>query len=146
MRQMLEEEWEASQDADLIMYHPKAAGGYDIAEKLGIPLIITLPWPPMTPTRAFPCILFSGVKLGGWFNRLSYSFLPYAAAMCLALINCWRRDVLGLPSRRITACTRVRSNKESVPGLYSYSPHVLSRPSDWSETAVASGYFSRPGE
>jgi len=81
MRRMLEEEWQASQGADLIIYHPKAAGSYDIAEKLNIPLLISLPLPLLTPTRAFPCTLFSKVKLGGWFNRLSYSFIIYADAM-----------------------------------------------------------------
>jgi len=141
MRRMLEEEWEASQDADLIIYHPKAAGGYDIAEKRGIPLIISLPLPLLTPTRAFPCILFSRVKLGGWFNRVSYSFLRYASAMYMGLINRWRREVLKLPSRRITSGTQIRSNGEPVPVLYSYSPHVLPRPSDWPETAVATGYW-----
>ena len=141
MRRMLEEEWQASQGADLIIYHPKAAGGYDIAEKLNIPLIISLPLPLMTPTRAFPCILFSKVKLGGWFNRLSYSFIPYAAAMYSGLINRWRREVLDLPPRRITAGARVRSNGEPVPVLYAYSPHVLPRPNDWPETAVVTGYW-----
>ena len=34
MRRMLDEEWAAAQGSDLIVYHPKAAGGYHIAEKL----------------------------------------------------------------------------------------------------------------
>ena len=32
MRRMLEEEWKAAQGSDVIIYHPKAVGGYDIAE------------------------------------------------------------------------------------------------------------------
>jgi sterol 3beta-glucosyltransferase len=141
MRRMLDEEWAASRDADLIIYHPKAVGGYDIAEKRGIPLIISLPLPLMTPTRAFPCILFSRVKLGGWFNRLSYSFLRYAAAMYSGLINRWRKDTLSLPPRRVTTGTRTRGNGESVPVLYSYSPHVLPRPADWPATDLVTGYW-----
>jgi len=30
---MLEKEWQAAQGADLIIYHPKTDGGYDMAEK-----------------------------------------------------------------------------------------------------------------
>ncbi len=141
MRRMLEEEWIASQDSELIIQHPKAVGGYDIAERLGIPLIISLPLPLMTPTRAFPCILFSTVKLGGWFNRISYAFLRYAAAMYSGLINRWRRETLLLPPRRVTSGTLARSNGEPVPALYSYSPHVLPRPADWPPNALVTGYW-----
>ncbi len=141
MRRMLDEEWRAAQGSDLIIYHPKAAGGYDIAEKLDVPLITSIPLPLLTPTRAFPCVLFSRVKLGGCFNRLSYSFLRYAGIMYGGLINRWRKEVLDLPPRRVTAGTLVRSNGRLVPVMYSYSPHVVPRPDDWPETTVATGYW-----
>ena len=141
MRRMLEEEWKAAQGSDVIIYHPKAVGGYDIAEKLDVPLIISIPLPLLTPTRAFPCVLFSRVKLGGWFNRLSYSFLRYAEAIYGKTINTWRREVLDLPPRGITTGTLTRKNGQPVPVMYSYSSHVVPRPDDWPETTVVIGYW-----
>jgi len=41
---MLEEEWKAAQSSGVIIYHPKAAGSYDIAEKLDAPLFISIPY------------------------------------------------------------------------------------------------------
>lgn len=145
VRRMLEEQWKAAQGSDVIIYHPKAAGGYDIAEKLDVPLIISIPLPLLTPTRAFPCVLFSRLKLGGWFNRLSYSFLRYAGAMYGGVINTWRQEILELPPRRITAGSLVRRNGEPVPVMYSYSPLVVPRPDDWPETTVATGYWFLDG-
>lgn len=146
MRRMLEEEWKAAQGSDLIIYHPKAAGGYDIAEKLDVPLIISIPLPLLTPTRAFPCVLFSRLKLGGWFNRLSYSFLRYAEAIYGKTINTWRREVLDLPPRRITAGTLARKKGQPVPVMYSYSSHIVPRPDDWPETTVVTGYWFLNGD
>ncbi|MBT3256218.1 MAG: glycosyltransferase family 1 protein [Deltaproteobacteria bacterium] len=146
MRRMLEEEWKAAQGSDVIIYHPKAAGGYDIAEKLDVPLFISIPLPLLAPTRAFPCVLFSRVKLGGWFNKLSYSFLRYAAAIYGKTINTWRREILELPPRRITAGTLTRRNGQPVPIMYSYSSHVIPRPDDWPETTVVTGYWFLNGD
>ena len=36
-RTMLGDQWAASRDAELLVYHPKALGGPHIAERLGIP-------------------------------------------------------------------------------------------------------------
>jgi sterol 3beta-glucosyltransferase len=57
---------------DVIVYHPKALGSYHIAEKLEIPLILSLALPLYTPTSAFPAPMLPAVHLGGWLNRLSY--------------------------------------------------------------------------
>jgi sterol 3beta-glucosyltransferase len=67
MRAMLEEEWQAAQAfaPDLLLYHPKMLGSYHIAEKLAIPLVIAIPLPFYTPTRAFPNPFFAGLRLGG---------------------------------------------------------------------------------
>jgi len=53
IRAALEDEWRAAQShqPDLIVYHTKSLGSYHIAEKLGVPQVLTLPL-PITPTRA----------------------------------------------------------------------------------------------
>jgi sterol 3beta-glucosyltransferase len=71
-RRMLVDEWEAARDADAIVYHPKAFGGYHIAEALGVPGFLALPVPALSPTRAFPTPVLPLPNLGGPLNRLSY--------------------------------------------------------------------------
>jgi sterol 3beta-glucosyltransferase len=74
MRHSMDDEWNAARtfQPDLILFHPKCLGSYHIAEKLGIPAVMSLPLPFYTPTREFPNPFLSGVRLGGGFNRLSY--------------------------------------------------------------------------
>src|SRR5690606_2584031 len=45
MRRMLDDEWAAAQGVDAIIYHPKSMGGVHIAEKLNIPVIMSIPLP-----------------------------------------------------------------------------------------------------
>lgn len=140
IRRMLDEAWVAAQEAEVIIYHPKALGGYHIAEKLGIPAFMSLPLPLYTPTSAFPNLMLPNLKLGGWFNKLTYKILPLLTAPYMDVVNQWRSEVLNLPPRSFLASELVRSNGQPVPVLYSYSQHVFPRPDDWPETTVATGY------
>ena len=56
MRGTLVDEWEAvaSQQADAVVYHPKAMGGYHVAEALGVPGFLAPASPALSPTREFP--------------------------------------------------------------------------------------------
>src|SRR5690606_35913628 len=72
LRRMLEDEWRGAQDTQMIVYHPKALGGYHIAEKLGVPGILSIPLPLYTPTAAFPIPLMGSANLGPLLNRWSY--------------------------------------------------------------------------
>src|SRR3712207_7422292 len=49
---VLDQEWAASQGADALVYHPKALGGYHIAEALDVPGFLAHPVPMFSPTRA----------------------------------------------------------------------------------------------
>jgi sterol 3beta-glucosyltransferase len=49
-QQMLVDEWEAARGTDAVVYHPKALGGYHIAEALGVPGFLALPVPALSPT------------------------------------------------------------------------------------------------
>jgi sterol 3beta-glucosyltransferase len=61
MQRTIDDEWRAAQAVrpDLIVYHPKMLGSYHIAEKQGIPLVMAIPLPCYTPTRAFPHPFFA---------------------------------------------------------------------------------------
>ncbi|OBY76307.1 hypothetical protein BBG47_27940 [Paenibacillus sp. KS1] len=54
MRQMLEDLWQASENAEAIIYPPKVLGGYDIAQKRKIPAFTAHPTPIIIPTGNFP--------------------------------------------------------------------------------------------
>lgn len=103
MEQMLTDLWAAShtQEAEALIFHPKALAGADIAEKLDIPVFAAHPVPLLMPTSRFanPALPFdSGM---GWLNRMSYSMNRLLSAPFLNLLNRWRRETLGLPARRL---------------------------------------------
>jgi sterol 3beta-glucosyltransferase len=140
LRQMLDDAWKASQDAEAIIYHPKALAGYHIAEKLNIPAFMSIPLPLFTPTKEFPVpILSPNIRLGGWFNRLSYSAMKLVSAPYTGMINDWREQSLGLSRRKFDEL--IRADGTPIPVLYSYSSHVVPRPADWPEWVHATGYW-----
>jgi sterol 3beta-glucosyltransferase len=138
LRRMLESAWRAAQDSDAIVYHPKAMGGYHIAEKLNIPGCLAIAAPAFSPTAEFANPLLTTANLGGLLNRWSYGLLAFASlAPYRKLINEWRRDVLGLPPFNDDSVLRGRP----VPKLYFYSPHLLPTPADWDAHSVATGFW-----
>jgi sterol 3beta-glucosyltransferase len=143
IRATINDSWAAAQasNPNVIIYHPKALGGYHIAEKLGIPGILSLPLPAYTPTSAFPNpILMSRARFGGFFNTLTYRVMPLLSAPYAGAVNDWRTSV-GLPRRSMFASELRRADGSPVPVLYSYSPHVVPTPPDFPPTTLASGYW-----
>lgn len=140
IRHMLEDAWAAAQGADAIIYHPKTLAGHSLAEKLRVPLFLSLPLPMYAPTRAFPNPAFH-LPLGAWANRLTYAILPLLSAPYMGTVNAWRREKLGLPPRSRFASETVGHDGQPVPALYSYSAHVVPTPPDWPASAVATGYW-----
>lgn len=149
-RRMLEEAWAsaqptAGQKIDAILYHPKALGGYDLAEKLDIPGFLTLPFPAYVPTREFPAVVFPEWQIGGWYNKASYLFTTKMAQATMGgVINSWRQETLQLPKRPVMASELIRKrghHRGDVPVLHCYSPHVLPTPADWPKSAVTTGYW-----
>lgn len=140
IRHMLDDAWAAAQGADAIIYHPKTLAGHSLAEKLNVPLFLSLPLPMYTPTRAFANPAFN-LPLGSWANRLTYALLPLLSAPYMGTVNNWRRDTIGLPPRSRFASETTTSNGQPIPALYSYSPHLVPTPSDWPESSVATGYW-----
>jgi sterol 3beta-glucosyltransferase len=143
LRQSMEEEWQAAQAfrPDLLIYHPKSLGFYHIAERLGIPAFLSLPLPFYTPTAAFPHPVFPNLKLGGWYNRLSYAPMAWSTAMYAGETNAFRVKSLGLPPRPRFASQIVTAAGQPVPILYSYSPSILPVPADYPPHVHVTGYW-----
>ncbi len=138
LRRMLDDALVASEGAELVIYHPKALGGYSLAEKLGIPGILALPLPLYSPTAAFPSPIIPVGSLGPALNRLSHRvMIGLTSASVRGVLNRWRKEALGLPPAR----DELRLRGRPVLRLYGYSPAVLPTPVDWDRSSVATGYW-----
>ena len=133
----LADEWESTQNAEVLIYNPAIFGGYDIAEKLGVPTFAAFPAPMYSPTKEFPSPFFPFSNLGP-LNKFSHQlFAKLGPAMFRRPINDWRRDVLGLPPAKGDNLL----NGKPIPKLYAYSKVVVPRPKDWDESSVVTGYW-----
>jgi sterol 3beta-glucosyltransferase len=141
-RKTLAEEWAAARDAELVIYHPQAVGGYHIAEALGIPGIMADPLPTWIPTGEFPNFTFPDLKLGRWFNRATYRLLPVLTAVMFgSVVKKWREEILKMAPRSRFKREFVRSDGRPVPVLCAFSRHVLPPPADWPVNVHVTGYW-----
>lgn len=135
LQQTLDEEWAAAQGTDAVVYHPKAMGGYHIAEKLRVPAFIAHPVPLLSPTQEFPSPALPFGNLGV-LNRISYK--PLMSAMngpFSGVVNTWRKNVLGLPPVK----NQFLRDGQLIPKLYGYSRHVVPTPVDWDDSTIVTG-------
>jgi sterol 3beta-glucosyltransferase len=140
-RKVLDQEWAASQGADALVYHPKALGGYHIADALGIPGFLAHPIPMFSPTRDFPNPVLPVANLGGLLNRMSYgAFLGLLTAPYHRTINRWRKETLKLPPRSLLA-SELDVRGRPIQRLVCCSPHVVTPPSDWDDSTSVTGYW-----
>ena len=121
-RQTLYATWEAARDAEVIVYHPKAAGTTDVAEANGAALVYAAPF-PIFPTGAFPFCVFPG-NYGPWLNRLSYKLLAVPRLFFSGIVNRWRREVLRLGRGALFSPVR-DSAGEPVTQLCAVSPAIV---------------------
>jgi sterol 3beta-glucosyltransferase len=148
MRQMMQDEWQATQTfgPDMIIYHPKCLGSLHIADKLGIPAILSLPLPLYTPTRAFAAPLVGAVPFGSLFNRTTYVMHRAQSAMMAGLVNSFRQQTLGLSAQGRFASVLKRGNGDPVPVLYPFSPFVIPVPDDYPAHVHVTGYWFLPDD
>lgn len=139
MRRLLDDTWAAAQNADALIYHPKALSGLHLAEALGIPAIAAIALPIVAPTSAFPAPGLPLPNLGGFFNRLTYKLVDAAAASFGGMIQEWRQSI-GL-SAKSNVIQGMMLRGQPVPVLYFYSPHVIPRPADWPPSVHVTGYW-----
>ena len=139
----IDDSWFATKRAkpDLILFHPKAVGAIHFADKLHIPAVLTLLQPMAVPTKAFACAVFKPKNLGGWYNKLTYTFMLRLSALgTRKLTSDWRR-ANGLSSDHQSTSLLHDCSGDLIPVLHGYSEHVVPRPKDWPDHAKTTGYW-----
>jgi sterol 3beta-glucosyltransferase len=143
VRRQLDDAWQAAQDTDAVVYHPKTLAGPHLAERLGVPAFAAAAVPILSPTRAFPVPGLLAHSLGGTLNQATYRVSALSARMFRATVDAWRREVLDLgPAPH--GVRDVAPDGSPLPRLYAYSEAVLPRPSDWGAETTVSGYWHLP--
>ncbi|MGA8164824.1 MAG: glycosyltransferase [Waddliaceae bacterium] len=89
------------------------------------------PIPMYVPTAEFPNIGFPHLKLGGWYNKLTYTLVQKLAQLFgIRYIKEWRQDHHLPPQAR--GMDQLHTSKgKHIPVLHAYSRHVAPVPSDW---------------
>ena len=131
----------AAQPTDLIV-NQLAGGlyGYDLAEKLGVPMVAAAVM-PLVPTGTQPMLAFPR-----WPSALpGYNSLTYRLAYQLVwqafrpTISRWRRERLGLGRAPLLGI--YREMRESMVLLNGFSDRVVPRPPDWGPNVHVTGYW-----
>jgi sterol 3beta-glucosyltransferase len=140
---MLAAAWAACRDADAIVVALPTLWGADIAEALGVPLVVA-PLQPITPTGAWPSALLPNThSLGRRANWLSHRLLGLAVWLpWRPVFDTWRGAWLGLAPARADHLTRLLAAR--APFVYGFSPWLLTRPSDWPAHHVIAGRWPLP--
>lgn len=147
MREQMDDTWRAADvhGADVVVHHPKCLAGPHIAERLGVPAVMSLPLPMYPPTSAFPVPMFGLPPLGRRGNRASYALARFATAAYGGMIDDFRRAI-GLRGRvKRFADPLVRVDGSAIHVLSPYSRHVVPVPPDYPPTAHVSGYWFLDG-
>jgi sterol 3beta-glucosyltransferase len=131
----------ACQQADAVIYHPGAAIGYFAARQRGVPSILATPF-PMTPTRAYPSLIFyDQPRLGGQVNWLSHKLFEQIMWMASSgpVKQFWQAEFGRAPAD--FGSPFARQAAPDCPTVVGCSPQVFPRPADWPEHVVETGYW-----
>ena len=143
-RQTLHDIWQTAQevDPDVIILASKAAVlAESVADKLEIPLLMSMPAPQFVPSDLVPSIGFPDLKLGAWYNRFTYRVVHWAVGLYKDIPNDFRRTVLQLPPKPKHLGILHRADGTPIPQLLCYSQLVSPRPTDWPDSAYVNGYW-----
>ena len=124
---------------DLILYHPKALGAPDFAEKLGVPCMLAFWLPMYVPTSQVPAIGFPDLPLGPGYRRFTYQFIGGILSFMSKRLKKWRTQN-GLDPRSPGLKMRLPDGRP-IPALHGFSQHLIPRPIDWPETATVTGFW-----
>ncbi len=131
---------EGAQGADVILGGMGGmAGGFSMAEYLGIPMIEAHVF-PITPTAEFASPITPNLNFGGWLNKVSFHAARQVLWQSLRTADVVMREHLGLQSASFWGPYKALRQRESL-SLYGYSRHVLPRPNDWSARHHVTGYW-----
>ncbi len=139
IRQMYRDSWEASRDADMILFHGLAIQGFFFAQKAKIHSVM-VSFQPWAMTGDFPQILFPvNMKLGRAFNRLSYKIGEQLFWHPIrTLTNNMLKEDFGIsPLPFLGPMRELRIRKH--PMLFGFSEALISKPTDWGEWHHVSG-------
>lgn len=133
--------WAASKELapDLILYHPKALGAPDFAEKLRVPCMLAFWLPMYVPTSGFPAMGFPELSLGPGYRRLTYQLIRMVLTMMSKRVRKWRIQN-GLTPHSPGLRMRLPDGRP-IPALHGFSRHIIPRPEDWPETAIVTGFW-----
>lgn len=124
---------------DFLLYHPKTGAAPHIAEKLGIGCALVTPIPMLVPTSEWPFPVLPDIKLGGWYNRLSYRIISKLTGFFLGkYIRNLRNDIGLKPMAKFDLLKN--GDGHDIPVLHMVSEAVLPRPADWPTNAYMTGY------
>lgn len=124
---------------DLILYHMKAIGTPDFAEKLGVPCMLAFWLPLHVPTTRFPAMGFPELPLGPGYRWLTYQLIRRISSLTGKRVRKWRTQN-GLPPRSPGFRMRLPDGRP-IPVLHGFSRHIIPRPEDWPETATVTGFW-----
>ncbi len=132
---------DASKEADLIIYHPKALGAVDIADYLDIPCICMSLVPIVYPIEEFPNFIISPNKnFGSFINKLTYKSIALSESSNIKDINEFREKILKLPKRSVGEIMLQRKSK-NIPIIYPISPFLFKEVKSWKDRVFLSGFF-----
>lgn len=140
LRQIYDDSWEASKDADALICSQLCVHGRDIAERLSVPCLFT-PLFPLRRTRSFAAVHAPQLPLGAPYNLFTHlanqqiSWQPFRD-----ITNLWRAEQLGLPPEPVWGARRLLDWPD-VPVLSGFSEVVLPKPRDWPANHHVTGYW-----
>ncbi|NES24757.1 MAG: glycosyltransferase family 1 protein [Symploca sp. SIO3E6] len=143
-RQTLHDIWHTAQavNPDVIILASKAAVlAESIADKLEIPLLMSMPFPQFVPSAQMPSLGFPELKIGAWYNRLTYRLVHGMVGLYSSIPKEFRHQVLQLPPKPKHLGILHRADGSLIPLLHCYSEQVVPRPTDWYDSAYVNGYW-----
>ncbi|WDQ17260.1 glycosyltransferase [Rhodopirellula sp. P2] len=141
LHRQVNEMWTAAEafEPDLILFHKKAIGAEDFAERLGCRCALAFYLPLYVPTGESPAFGFPRLPLGRWYNHATYRLIEFISRRSGArFVGKWRRSE-GMAAKR-PAYFR-HADGSPVAALHAYSPSVIPRPCDWPDHATVTGYW-----
>ncbi len=120
---------------------PGGLYGYDLAEKLGVPMVMAAVM-PLTPTRhqpmlAFPSLLAPIPGYNAFTHWLAYQLVWQGFR---PVVSRWRKQTLGLSKAPLWGYSRLMEERRA-PVLNGFSAHIVPRPPDWGEHIHITGYW-----
>ncbi|ROR31651.1 sterol 3beta-glucosyltransferase [Mobilisporobacter senegalensis] len=131
----------ATEGADIIIYHPKALAAVDIGEFRNIPCVCMPPVPMVVPIDEFPNLAFSPKgNFGPFINRLTYKITSLGLASYLKMINIFRAEELHLPKRKNSE-NYLDIKGHPIPVIYPISKELFKDVASWNGKVELPGFF-----